>query len=133
MSDYGGDGNGQQRDVREGVEIFGRFSIANPKAFLPGGFESRVVAFTFSSERVDRLEVVGVSVDGKPIIIWDGDVLGATGVFAFFETLVIAWAIITVTGTFEGTAKLLPCSVSIGKRPVAVHGKSSLTNRISNR
>ena len=48
-SDKGSSSNCQQRDVRNGVEIFSRLSVSDPKSLLRGGFEAGVISLTLCS------------------------------------------------------------------------------------
>ena len=68
-SDKGSSGNCQQRDVHNGVEIFIRLSVSNPKSFLGGGFESGVISLALCSQGIDRLKGNGIQLDGVPVII----------------------------------------------------------------
>lgn len=97
MSDNGGERDGQQRNMSNGVEIFSGFAVFNPKPLLSGGFETGVVSLTFGTQSINRLKSVGIPVDGKPVIIGNGDVFSTAGALAFMKAFVVAWAVMNMT------------------------------------
>lgn len=63
-----GQSNSQSRDVSQGIEVGGTGSVANPKAFLSGGFEAGVIPFAFGSQGISSLERKTTAVNRKSVV-----------------------------------------------------------------
>ena len=99
--------------MRDGVKVSGAFLVANPKALLAGGFETGIVSFTLGAKCVDRFEVDAVAVDGKAVVIRDGDVFGAAAIlFPIVPIFVVAGAG-ALARTLERAAEFLAGTVPV--------------------
>lgn len=78
-SDKSGGSNGQQRNVGKGIQVFNRMPIAYPKPFLGSSLESGIVPFTFRSERKSGFEFQRISLNGKPVVVWNCHIFCAAG------------------------------------------------------
>lgn len=75
----------------KGIQICDRGLIPYPYLFLSCIFESGIVTLTFCTKRIAAFKVFTVSVDGKPYIVWNGDVFCAAAVlFAIIKVFVMA-------------------------------------------
>ena len=74
-----GGSNGQQRNVGKGIQVFNRMPIAHPKPFLGSSLESGIVPFTFRSERKNGFEFQRISLNGKPVVVWNCHIFCAAG------------------------------------------------------
>lgn len=113
--------------MRDGVQVGGTVSIPNPKALLTGGLKTGVVTLALGAQGIDRFEVYAVPVDGKPVIVRNGDILGATSVLLAIVPISMITGAATGFGTFEGTAELLSGAVVVGEPAITVHGKPGIT------
>ena len=52
-SDDGGQGDGEKRDVGDGIEVFGGISVSNPETLLSRTLEAGVVAFALSPQGIN--------------------------------------------------------------------------------
>ena len=103
----------------------------NPKSFLAGILEAGVIALTFRTEDVGALEGSAGSVDGKAVIIRDGDVFGAAAVLLPIVPILVITRTFTGFGLPEGAAKLLAGTASIRSFAVLVHGESGGAKKIA--
>lgn len=119
--------------MSNGIEVGGAVLVANPKSFLTGRFETRVVSFIFDSQGIDRFKANAVAVDGKAVIVRNGDVFGtALVLFSVVSIFVVAGAG-GMSGTLEGTAELLTGAVLVECLAIVVHRESSFTKRNTGR
>ena len=133
-SDKSGDSNGQQRNVGNGIQVFGRMPVAYPKPLLGCSLESGIVPFAFRPERVNGSEFQSIPLDGKPVVVWDRHIFGTTGGLTFLvETFMGAGAIVQMGGSFIGTAIFLPGFAVLCELSVPVHGKASFADRCPTR
>lgn len=119
--------------MSNGVEVFGRAAVSNPKALLPGGFKAGIVTFTFGAQSIDRLEEQGVSVQGESKRIRQRNVFGTAGALALVKSRIVTRTIMQMRGTFKGTAKLLPCAAMLPANTITMHSETRVTNGITNR
>ena len=113
--------------MRDGVQVGGTVSIPNPKALLSGGLKTCVIPLALGAQGVDRFEVYAVPVDGKSVIVGNGDILGATAVLLAIVPVFVFTGAGAGFGTLEGTTKLLPGAVVVGEPAITVHGKPGIT------
>lgn len=114
--------------MSDGIEIFGTVLIANPKPLLACGFETGVVPLALGAQGVDRLEMRAVPVDGKAVVIGDGDIFGAAAVLL---AIVPVWMPARTSGGFgklERATEFLTDTTLVECFPVMVHGKPSIAN-----
>ena len=79
--------------MSNGVKIGSTVAVMNPQTLLAGSLKAGVITLTFGTESVSSLEVKAATINGKTVVIGNGDVLGATPVFlAVVPVLVIARA-----------------------------------------
>ena len=110
--------------MRNGVEIFSRLSVSDPKSFLGGGFELGVIPLTLCSQGIDRLKGNGIPLDGEPVIIRQCHIFcTACGFGTLVETFMTAWTVMQMRCTLVRTAVFLPGMSVIRKLSVPVHGK----------
>lgn len=129
-SDKGGDSNAQQRNVGNGIQVFGRMPAAYPKSFLSGSFEPGIVPFAFSPECVNGFEFQSIPLDGKPVVVRDRHIFGTTGGLTFLvETFMGTGAIVQMGSSFIGTAIFLSGFAVLCELTVPVHGKASFADR----
>ena len=129
-SDKRGDSNGQQRNVGNGIQVFGTMPVTYPKPFLSGSLESGIVPFAFRPECVNGSEFQSIPLDGKPVIVWDRHVFGATGGLTFLvEKFMGAGAIVQMGSSFIWTAIFLPGFAVLCELTVPVHGKARFADR----
>ena len=104
------------------------------QAFLTCGFETGIVTLTLCTQGIDTLKTQAFSVNGKPVIVWNGLVFRAAPVFLpVIPVLVVAGAN-TGLGLAEGTAEFLPNSPSaISGFAILVHSQSGRADRITGR
>ena len=127
MSDDSSQGNGQQRNVGDGIEVGGTFLAAHPKPFLSSGLETGVIAFAFGAQGVHGLEADAGAIDGQAVIIWDGDVLGTAPVlFAIVPVFVVTWTG-GGFGQFEWAGEFLPNATPVKGLHIVVHSKARFT------
>ena len=105
----------------------------NPKSFLASILEAGVVAFTFRTEGVGALEGSAGSVDGKTVIIRDGDVFGAAAVLLSIVPILVIARAFAGFGLPEGTAELLAGTALIRSFAVLVHGEIGRTKKVAGR
>lgn len=77
FSDNCSRGNSQQCNVCNGVQILCSIKAANPQPFLPCLFETWIVTLSFGTRRINLLEGNTFTVNGKPVIIGECDILCA--------------------------------------------------------
>lgn len=96
FSDKSSISNGKQSNMSNGIEIFYSIFTVNPKPFLTGLFETSIVSFGFGSERINFLKRDTVTVNGKSVIIGNGNVFCAAFVFLAIVPVFM------ITGTTAG-------------------------------
>lgn len=96
FSDESGISNGKQSNMSNGIEIFCSIFTVNPKPLLTGLLETSIVSFNFGSERINFLKRNTLTVNGKSIIIGNGNVFCAA-----FVLLAIV-PVFMITGTTDG-------------------------------
>ena len=79
--------------MSNGIEICNSIFTVNPKPFLTGLFETGIVSFGFGSERINFLKRDTVTVNGKSVIIGNGNVFFTA--FMFFTVV----PVFMITGT----------------------------------
>lgn len=105
----------------------------NPKPGLAGVPEARVIAFAFGTKGVGTLEGSAGSVNGKSVIVGDGDIPGTAAVLlAVVPILVIAGAHAGF-GIAERAAELLPGTNVIGGLAILMHGEAGLAEKMAGR
>ena len=105
----------------------------NPQPLLPGSLKAGVVTLTFGTESVSSLEGKAVTINGKAVVIWNGNVLGAAAVFlAVIPVLVIAWAG-RGFGLTERTAEFLAGSAIFGGLSILIHSEAGITDGMAGR
>ena len=67
--------------MSNGIEIFCSIFTVNPKPFLTGLLETSIVSFGFGSERINFLKRNTLTVNGKSVIIGNGNVFCAASMF----------------------------------------------------
>ena len=96
FSDESSISNGKQSNMSNGIEICNSIFTVNPKPFLTGLFETSIVSSGFGSERINFLKRNTLTVNGKSVIIGNGNVFCATSMFfTVVPVFMIAW---TTTG-----------------------------------
>ena len=78
----GGQSNSQGRDMGQRIEVRRAGSAAHPQPFLTCGFESGIVALALRPQGIDTLKTQAFPVNGKPVVCWNGLILGAAPVFS---------------------------------------------------
>ena len=107
-SDKSSQRNCQQRDVCNGIEVFGGVSVSDPQSFLRGSLEAGVVPLAFRSQSIDRLKRNGITLDRKSVVIWDRHIFrAACGFRPFMETIMSARTVVNMGGSLVGAAILL--------------------------
>ena len=104
---HGGKCCGKGGNVGNGVEIGGAVGIAYPKALLPGGFETGIVALTLGTQGVNTLEAEALAVDGKAVVIGDGFVLGAAAILLAVVPVSVVARALPGLGFAERTTEFL--------------------------
>ena len=114
--------------MSNGVKIGGTVAVMNPQPLLPGSLKAGVVTLTFGTESVSSLEGKAVTVNGKTVIIGNGNVLGAAPVFL----AVVPVLVITRTrgrfGLTERTAEFLAGSAIFGGLSILIHSETGVTD-----
>ena len=129
-SDKSGGSNGQQRNVGKGIQVFNRMPIAYPKPFLGSSLESGIVPFTFRSERKSGFEFQRISLNGKPVVVWNCHIFCAAGGLTFLvKALMCAGTIVQMGGSFIGTTIFLSGFSVLCKFSVPMHGKTCSADR----
>lgn len=64
--------------MRDSIKVSGTVAVANPRAFLIGRLKAGIIALTLGTQRVNGFELYSIPVNGKPVIIGNGDIFGAT-------------------------------------------------------
>lgn len=93
FSDESSISNGKQSNMSNGIEIFCSIFTVNPKPLLTGLFETSIVSFSFGSKRINFLKRDTVTVNGKSVIIGNGNVFFTA--FMFFTVV----PVFMITGT----------------------------------
>ena len=96
FSDKSSISNGKQSNMSNGIEIFCSIFAVNPKPLLTGLFETCIVSFSFGSERINFLKRNTLTVNGKSVIIGNGNVFCTA---SMFFTIV---PVFMITGTIAG-------------------------------
>ena len=108
------------------IKVFSGDTVFDPKTLLPGRFEARVVTFTFRPQSVHGFECDGIPVNGKPVVIRDGDIFGTAAIlFAVIPVVVITRANPGFTA-LERATELLTCTTFTFGFYAFVHGKPRL-------
>lgn len=129
-SDKSGDSNGQQRNVGKGIQVFNRMPIAYPKTFLGSSLESGIVPFTFRPERKNGFEFQRISLNGKPVVVWNCHIFCAAGGLTFLvKALMCAGTIVQMGGSFIGATSFLSGFSVLCKFSVPMHGKTCFADR----
>ncbi len=119
--------------MSNGIKIGGTVAVMNPQSFLSRSLKAGVVTLTFGTESVSSLEGKAVAVNGKTVIIGNGNVLGAAPVFlAVVPVLVIAWAG-RGFGLTERTAEFLAGSSIFGGLSILIHSEAGVTDGMAGR
>ena len=112
--------------MSERIKILSGEEITHPKTLLPSRLETGIVTFALGTEFVNIFKEFGRTVNGKSVIIWNSNGLGATVTFR----VDIPFRVINGTrgdfGAFEGAGKFLSCVILAERFTVTVHGKTSL-------
>ena len=117
------------------VKVLSGSKIAHPEALLAGSLETGIVRLTLGTQRIDGFERDRSAVNGKAVVVRNGDVFGAATVFL----AVVPAFVITGTdgigrmGTLKGTAKLLTGASMFREFTIPMHGKTGIADGISNR
>ena len=94
------------------IQVLDRTHVANPNPFLTGDLKSGVIALTLGTERINGLKGDTIPVDGEPVVIGDGNVLGtATVLLAVMESWMITGTGGNAFGKLERAAELLARTV----------------------
>lgn len=105
----------------------------NPQTLLAGSLKARIVTLTFGTESVSSLEGKAVTVNGKTVIIGNGNVLGTAPVFlAVVPVLVIAGAG-RGFGLTERTVEFLVGSAIFGVFSILIHSEADVTDGMAGR
>ena len=124
-SDKSGGSNGQQRNVGKGIQVFNRMPIAHPKPFMGSSLESGIVPFTFRSEHKNGFEFQRISLNGKPVVVWNCHIFCAAGGLTFLvKALMCAGTIVQMGGSFIRTTIFLSGFSVLCKFSVPMHGKT---------
>lgn len=115
--------------MSERIEILRAVVVAHPKAFLTSGFESGVVALALGAQSINGFEMCTLPVDGKPVIIRDGDIFGAAAIFLTIVPVCVVTGTFTGCRAFEGAAKFLTSPATVKSFSIVVHGESSIAER----
>ena len=119
--------------MSNGVKIGGTVAVMNPQPLLPGSLKAGVVTLTFGTKSVSSLEGKAVTVNGKTVIIRNGNILGAAPVFlAVVPVFVIAGAG-RGFGLTERAAEFLAGSAVFGGLSILIHSKPSVTDGMAGR
>ena len=126
----GGQRNRQGGDVGQCVEVCRAGAVAHPQPFLSRRLKAGIVTLTLCTQGVCSLETEAAAVNGKPVVCWNGLILGAAPVFLAVVPVFVAARANTGLGLAEGTAEFLPYSPSaIGGLAIFVHGEACLPRR----
>lgn len=96
FSDESSISNGKQSNMSNGIEICNSIFTVNPKPFLTGLIETSIVSSGFGSKRINFLKRDTVTVNGKSVIIGNGNVFCAAFVFLAIVPVFM------ITGTTAG-------------------------------
>lgn len=120
-----GDGRQKQRNVGKGIQVFSKIPVAYPKPLLRDSLESGIVSFTFCSERINGFECQSISLNGKPVVVWNCHISGVVGGLAFLvKALMCAGTIVQMRGPFIGTAIFLHGFSVLCKFSIPMRGKT---------
>ena len=123
--------------MSNGVKIGGTVAVVNPQTLLPGSIKAGVVTLTFGTESVSSLvsslEGKAVTVNGKTVIIGNGNVLGAAPVFLAIVPVLVITGSGRGFGLSERTAEFLTSPSIFGGLSILVHGKACGTDRMARR
>ena len=129
----GGQRNSQGRDVGQRIEVCRAGSIARPQPFLTCGFEAGIVTLTLCTQGGCSLETEAAAVNGKPVIVWNGLILGAAPVLLAVVPVFVAAGTFAGFGLAEGAAVFQAGAPLVCRLSVLVHSQSGLTDRITGR
>ena len=129
----GGQRNRQSRDMSYCVEVCRAVSVTHPQPFLTCGFEAGIVSFALCTQGIDTLKTQAFPVNGKPVVCWNGLILGTAPVFLAVIPVFVVTRANTGFGLAEGAAVFLPGTMIVGRLSVLVHGKTCLAYRITGR
>ena len=119
--------------MSNGVEIGSTVAVMNPQPLLPGSLKAGVVTLTFGTESVSSLERKAVTINGKTVVIGNGDVLGAASVFlAVVPVFVIAGAG-RGFGLSERTTEFLAGSAIFRGLSILIHSEAGVTDGMAGR
>ena len=101
--------NSEQSNVGKRGQIGDGIVRLDPHALLAGILEPSVITLDLTAHGVDFLRRDAGAVNGKPVIIGNGDIFGAAAVFLAVEKAFMGtWAGRIVHSVFERTAIFLP-------------------------
>lgn len=104
--------------------------IAYPKTFLGSSLESGIVPFTFRPERKNGFEFQRISLNGKPVVVWNCHIFCAAGGLTFLvKALMCAGTIVQMGGSFIGATSFLSGFSVLCKFSVPMHGKTCFADR----
>ena len=103
----GGQRNRQGGDVGQCVEVCRAGAVAHPQPFLSRRLKAGIVTLALCTQGVCSLETEAAAVNGKPVICWNGLILGAAPVFLAVVPVFVAARANTGLGLAEGAAEFL--------------------------
>ena len=104
----GGQRNRQGGDMSQCVKIRRACAVAHPQPLLACGFEAGIVTLTLCTQGMRPLEIETAAVNGKPVVCWNGLILGAAPVFLPIVPVFVVTRANTGFGLAEGVAEFLP-------------------------
>ena len=119
--------------MSNGIKIGGTVAVMNPQSFLSRSLKAGVVTLTFGTESISSLEGKAVTVNGKTVIIGNGNVLGAAPVFLAVVPVLVITGAGRGFGLSERTAEFLTSPSIFGGFSILVHGKAGGTDRMAGR
>ena len=129
----GGQRNRQGGDMSQ-CEIRRACAAAHPQPFLACGFAAGIVTLTLCTQGMRPLEIETAAVNGKPVVCWNGLILGAAPVFLPIVPVFVVTRANTGCGLAEGAAECLPNPPSaIGGLAILVHSRPGFADRIAGR
>ena len=115
------------------IEVCRACVIAHPHPFLACGFETGIVTLTLCPHGVSPFKIEAATVNGKPVIVWNGLVFRAAPVFLAVVPVFVVTRANTGLGLAERAAVFLAGTPIVGGFAVLVHGEPGLADRITGR
>ena len=128
-----GQRNSQGRDMGQRIEVRRAGSAAHPQPFLTCGFESGIVALALRPQGIDTLKTQAFPVNGKPVVCWNGLILGAALVFLPIVPVFVVAGANAGFGLAEGAAVFLAGTPIIGGLAILVHSQPGRADWITGR